>query len=162
PVMTSRDGTTPGGRTMTGGMPMLRICWRRTGTAVLALIVGCVSSPGKPMPLELAAKMNQHVDLAAGPQSPQRVDSATVNRPIAHISDNDPVDPPNPHYEVLVLSGGGMYGAFTAGVLAGWSETGTRPNFDCVTGVSTGALIATIAFLGPDYDATLARFAELD
>jgi hypothetical protein len=52
----------------------------------------------------------------------------------------------------LALSGGGMYGAYTVGVLAGWTAAGTRPCFDVVTGVSTGALIATYAFLGPEYD----------
>ncbi len=52
----------------------------------------------------------------------------------------------------LALSGGGANGAFGAGVLCGWSETGTRPQFQIVTGVSTGALIAPFAFLGPHYD----------
>ncbi len=52
----------------------------------------------------------------------------------------------------LALSGGGMYGAYSAGFLAGWSAKGDRPTFDVVTGVSTGALIACYAFLGPDYD----------
>lgn len=61
-------------------------------------------------------------------------------------------------FNVLVLSGGGAYGAYTAGVLAGWSETGTRPSFDVVTGISTGALVATLAFLGPERDADLKRF----
>src|SRR3954447_23559929 len=48
----------------------------------------------------------------------------------------------------LVLSTGGEHGAFGAGLLNGWSETGTRPNFSVITGVSTGALIAPFAFLG--------------
>ena len=56
---------------------------------------------------------------------------------------------------VLVLSGGGANGAYTAGVLNGWTASGTRPQFDVVTGISTGALIAPFAFLGSDYDATL-------
>ena len=56
---------------------------------------------------------------------------------------------------VLVLSGGGANGAYTAGVLNGWTASGTRPPFDVVTGVSTGALIAPFAFLGSDYDDTL-------
>lgn len=52
----------------------------------------------------------------------------------------------------LAVSGGGDDGAFGAGLLVGWTETGTRPEFKGVTGVSTGALIAPFAFLGPDYD----------
>jgi predicted acylesterase/phospholipase RssA len=58
---------------------------------------------------------------------------------------------------VLVLSGGGMNGAFPAGLLTGWSEAGTRPQFDVVTGISTGALIAPFAFLGTECDADLER-----
>jgi len=56
--------------------------------------------------------------------------------------------PPN----ILVMSAGGLDGAFGAGVLKGWSRAGSRPVFDVVTGVSTGALAATEAFLGPDHD----------
>ncbi|MEP6020700.1 MAG: patatin-like phospholipase family protein [Paracoccaceae bacterium] len=59
--------------------------------------------------------------------------------------------------QMLALSGGGEDGAFGAGALSGWSETGDRPDFDIVTGVSTGALIAPMAFLGTDGDATLQR-----
>jgi predicted acylesterase/phospholipase RssA len=57
---------------------------------------------------------------------------------------------------LLSISGGGQNGAFGAGFLKGWSETGRRPQFDIVGGVSTGALLATHAFLGtPADDATL-------
>ncbi|MDC7682642.1 patatin-like phospholipase family protein [Asticcacaulis sp. BYS171W] len=55
-------------------------------------------------------------------------------------------------FDVLALSGGGADGAFGAGVLLGWTKRGDRPQFRMVTGVSTGALIAPFAFLGPDYD----------
>ena len=65
--------------------------------------------------------------------------------------------PPARRYNILVLSGGGMFGAFAAGVLAGWTEAGDRPAFDVVTGVSTGALLATLAFLGPASDEELYR-----
>jgi predicted acylesterase/phospholipase RssA len=58
----------------------------------------------------------------------------------------------------LALSGGGADGAYGAGVLNGWSDAGTRPAFSIVSGVSTGALIAPFAFLGPNYDATLREF----
>src|SRR5688572_32969827 len=60
-----------------------------------------------------------------------------------------------PELNILVLSGGGADGAFGAGVLVGWSETGLRPRFDVVTGVSTGALMATLVFLGSEYDPVL-------
>ncbi len=52
----------------------------------------------------------------------------------------------------LALSGGGQYGAFSAGILTAWSKSGNRPVFDGVTGISTGAIIAPFAFLGSDYD----------
>lgn len=52
----------------------------------------------------------------------------------------------------LALSGGGGSGAYGAGLLKGWTESGARPEFTIVSGVSTGALIAPFAFLGPDYD----------
>jgi hypothetical protein len=45
-----------------------------------------------------------------------------------------------------------MYGAYCVGVLSGWTTTGTRPEFDVVTGISTGALIANYAFIGVSYD----------
>lgn len=53
---------------------------------------------------------------------------------------------------ILALSGGGANGAYGAGVLAGWTESGARPAFQVVTGVSTGALAAPFAFLGPEWD----------
>jgi len=56
-----------------------------------------------------------------------------------------------PH-NYLAISGGGSNGAFGAGLLVGWTATGTRPEFTMVTGISTGALTAPFAFLGPDYD----------
>jgi len=60
-----------------------------------------------------------------------------------------------PPTSYLAISGGGDNGAFTAGFLNGWTQAGTRPQFKLVTGVSTGALIAPFAFLGPAYDAKL-------
>jgi predicted acylesterase/phospholipase RssA len=57
--------------------------------------------------------------------------------------------------DVLAISGGADDGAFGAGVLCGWTARGDRPQFRLVTGISTGALIAPFAFLGPQYDAVL-------
>ena len=64
---------------------------------------------------------------------------------------------PGRPFVYLALSGGGGGGAYGAGVLNGWTRSGTRPQFTMVSGVSTGALIAPFAFLGSDYDATLTR-----
>jgi hypothetical protein len=55
--------------------------------------------------------------------------------------------------DMLIISGGGDWGAFGAGVLKGWGRVKgdlARPQFDAVTGVSTGAMIAPFAFLGDD------------
>ena len=52
----------------------------------------------------------------------------------------------------LSISGGGANGAFGAGLLKGWTESGTRPEMWIVTGISTGALIAPFAFIGSSYD----------
>jgi hypothetical protein len=60
-----------------------------------------------------------------------------------------------PQLELLAISGGGDKGAFGAGLLNGWTAAGSRPRFKAVTGVSTGALIAPFAFLGPEYDKVL-------
>lgn len=57
--------------------------------------------------------------------------------------------------DILCISGGGEDGAFGAGLLSGWSNKGDRPPFVIVTGVSTGALSAPMAFLGPPYDQKL-------
>ncbi len=57
--------------------------------------------------------------------------------------------------EILVVSGGGARGAFGAGVLTGWSQSGKRPDFDVVTGVSVGSLQAVFAFLGSAFDGEL-------
>lgn len=101
--------------------------------AVAVLATGCVASRHYP-----------------APELPDRAYTVPAGTPAPA--------PPRPARTALVLSGGGAYGAFTAGVLKGWSKAGTRPEFDVVTGVSTGALIAPLAFLGPEYDGELETF----
>ena len=64
---------------------------------------------------------------------------------------------PLPPADMLAISGGGDNGAFAAGLLCAWSEAGTRPTFKSVSGVSTGALIAPLAFLGSEYDGLLRK-----
>lgn len=93
---------------------------------VVVCAAGCVA--GRPYPAP---------DLPGNAQTMPTTGPATLTRPTR---------------KALVLSGGGAHGAFAVGFLNGWSEVGTRPEFDVVTGVSTGALIAPFAFLGPAYD----------
>ncbi|MFY8207898.1 MAG: patatin-like phospholipase family protein [Caulobacter sp.] len=78
-------------------------------------------------------------DPAAGLRFAQDVHSHTAGRKV----------------NVLAISGGGSNGAYGAGVLVGWTAAGNRPDFDIVTGVSTGALTAPFAYLGKDWDRRL-------
>lgn len=57
--------------------------------------------------------------------------------------------------DALAISGGGANGAFGAGILAGWAKSGQRPQFQAVSGISSGALTAPFAFLGPRWDGVL-------
>ncbi len=79
---------------------------------------------------------------------------------IAHLTAQTRTDPefnPGDAVHLLALSGGGQNGAFGAGLLTGWTAAGNRPEFRMVTGISTGALIAPFAFLGPEYDPTIRK-----
>jgi hypothetical protein len=85
------------------------------------------------------------------PTLPDLVDAYKKETPDNYTIDADG----QPIYDYLAVSGGGSAGAFGSGILNGWTKQGTRPKFKVVTGVSTGALIAPFAFLGPEYDAQL-------
>jgi hypothetical protein len=65
---------------------------------------------------------------------------------------------------ILVLSGGGKWGAYGAGLLQAWSNQSdpARPEFDVVTGVSTGALQATFAFIGSSADKDLVGSYDIE
>lgn len=115
--------------------------------------------------LMLACSLLVLTSCASRPKAPLFAAPALARMAIVSAADDDgtPLGDPPPvrqvgkRHDVLLLSGGGSLGAFGAGVLVGWSQTGTRPQFDVVTGISTGALMATLAFLGPSHDADLAR-----
>lgn len=89
----------------------------------------------------------------AGQFGLQQEFAAAVQRNIARRG--LPAGAPIPELDLLAISGGGEDGAFGAGLLVGWTELRTRPEFFLVTGVSTGALTAPFAFLGSDWDAAL-------
>ena len=81
----------------------------------------------------------------------------SFTREHAYLASRGHQGPPPPAV-FLAVSGGGDNGAFGAGLLNGWTAAGNRPEFKLVTGVSTGALIAPFAFLGPAYDDKLKKF----
>ena len=122
----------------------LRIC-RAWLCVASAFVVGCAAVRDFPAPN--LAPLERLVDSAS--TDDLRLPAAGPIAPVGHAT-GEPMN-------VLLLSGGGMNGAFTAGVLNGWSESGTRPRFDVVTGISTGALIAPFAFLGEECDSELER-----
>ena len=116
--------------------------------------VGCRSGPtDDPNPPPHWASPRTDLAPAAEPYPVLERDAATAlatasarQRPVT----NKPLN-------ALCLSGGGQYGAYGVGLLLGWTAKGDRPEFDVVTGISSGALIAPLAFLGPKYDPVLQR-----
>ncbi len=112
-----------------------------TGVVVAGfMVVGCISRPAETQQSRTLLPMEAvSVDATSAQVLPKRVDDDGI-------------------HTILALSAGGADGAYGAGVLKGWTESGTRPVFDVVTGVSTGALMAVLAFLGPQYDDQLERF----
>ena len=79
---------------------------------------------------------------------------ASQQKEIAYLASQGHTGP-LPPASYLAISGGGDNGAFGAGLLNGWTASGTRPTFKIVTGISTGALTAPFAFLGSGYDKQL-------
>lgn len=128
------------------------------GVSLLALAVGCIPlrPPHTPTRAGIDASNLRDPDaFATDPPAPMQklIETAELVRQA-----RKPADGTVPRKRsVLVLSGGGAYGAYCAGFLVGWTETGTRPEFDVVTGVSTGSLIAGMAFVGQDFDPELVR-----
>jgi predicted acylesterase/phospholipase RssA len=135
---------------------------RAVGGAVLAAAVvatqvtaGCASVETRPNRTmeELVAARN--ADFAARREQTREFMARLVKRAKSKVDASARASPgaAPPTLDVLVISGGGDWGAFGAGVLKGWGRVKgelARPEFDVVTGVSTGALIAPFAFLGDD------------
>ena len=129
---------------------------------LIAMLAGCGTLTRNPVPPKLTAE-------ATIPKMPEvrawagRVSPAMERDFAQSFEQESPEDFPRNangvvRYAHLALSGGGARGAFGAGFLNGWSTSGSRPVFKIVTGVSTGAVMAPFAFLGPPYDAALHEF----
>jgi hypothetical protein len=123
-----------------------------------AVLQGCATPPmrGIPLPQELStsATIPDIPDARRwGDERPSGLD-AWLSLPKKDLRARYAGVMNRPH-SYLVISGGGADGAYGAGLLCGWTDHGTRPEFQIVTGISTGALIAPFAFLGSDYDPLL-------
>ena len=118
-----------------------------------AALAGCVSITRAPAPPTMSARARP----AGLPSNIRRMafdlpqlegESDEVVRRLRGASSDGTLD-------ILALSGGGAGGAFGAGALVGLTGSAKRPQFEVVTGVSAGAVIAPFAFLGPSWDAKL-------
>jgi hypothetical protein len=135
-------------------MPVLSSAARLAPLLLVALAAGCFSPPKRnPIPADLieGATVSGIPDTRYwADEAPPFIDGFFARDP-ADLREQFPAAFGKPHH-YLAISGGGPRGAFGAGLLKGWAEEGSRPEFTMVTGISTGALIAPFAFLGPDYD----------
>ena len=138
---------------------------RRPGLRALAVaslvgLAGCAANPAAvDPPCPHYNRAAEVIDAAAPPGTYPPVDPAIAASLADRFADPPgpgapPAGPPRP-INVLALSGGGQYGAYLGGVLVGWSQRGDRPQFDVVTGISSGALLAAMAFGGAKYDQPL-------
>src|SRR3954451_5114925 len=127
-----------------GGM-MLRT--RIAGILIACVLAGCSASleDRKPVPESLVAvaALPGYSDIRfwgddADSISKSRLETRLAQLDVAAKTDKtiNPTD-----LKFLSVSGGGSTGAFGAGLLVGWTAAGSRPNFDVVTGISTGSLI---------------------
>src|SRR5262245_52749899 len=120
----------------------------RAAAAVLVFVVGgftlsgcrLVRVPERPIPLPPNVAPNDLIDADFPAESLDPLNPEDLALAAKQIRESRrPRTPPEKKYDILVLSGGGVYGAYSAGVLVGWSDAGGRPAFDVVTGISIGA-----------------------
>jgi predicted acylesterase/phospholipase RssA len=129
-------------------------------TVLLVLSAGCASvSVRNPVPLHLmpeASVPGMGPIRYWGDEMPKEaVEELKRKMPYMARLAESPRENGRPVVNFLAISSGGDDGAFAAGLLVGWTQSGRRPRFEIVTGVSAGALIAPLAFLGPAYDEQL-------
>jgi len=124
--------------------------------AVLALPAGCKTVEGRQeytVDDMLAASVAGLQDLRFFPMR-----GADVQLALGWIGEGaKPPEPAGRRFDVLALSSGGPDGAFGSGALKGLAAAGEREEYEVVTGVSTGALMAPLVFAGAPYDPLLER-----
>lgn len=105
--------------------------------------------PGRMLPLGVFA------DVRAVDGYPSPAFQASFDEAVAQFARTPAPADGRRDFDMLVLSSGGVNGAFGAGIVTAWTRRGDRPEFHVVTGVSVGALMAPFVFAGPEYDARL-------
>jgi len=138
---------------------VLRVAFLVAGT----ILIGCSPPAMRPdRTLQDLVAARQADDRARADQSQQFMQGLLARVETKVDAAAKSASATQPTIDILVISGGGDWGAFGAGVLKGWGRvTGefARPHFDVVTGVSTGALIAPFAFLGDE--ASIERIIQM-
>ncbi len=134
---------------------------RLVGLVLLAaaLLCACVSQPERTLPSEAtrdkpwgALTVDEGLEFEAATPNYDSILTERVKRQQQRSQGRIPL-------RILAISGGGIKGNYGAGVLVGWSESGRRPEFDVVTGVSVGSLMAPFVYLGSAYDRELGASA---
>lgn len=134
--------------------------WLDAGVALIVaiLVAGCAATlPRSVVPEELAdeAQLTGMPGVRIWGDASARSLEILVRAEAPRMVQSRKLEGTNLSLNFAAISGGADDGAFGAGLLVGWSEAGTRPNFDLVTGVSAGALIAPFVFLGKARDPQL-------
>jgi hypothetical protein len=117
--------------------------------ATASLIFGCTKTEERPPRTTTDLMASRRAEDAARALDLQKL----TDRFLERVATKAKQGRGRPTIDLLIISGGGDWGAFGAGVLKGWGRVKgelARPEFDIVTGVSTGALIAPFAFLGDE------------
>jgi hypothetical protein len=127
----------------------------RTLLLLVAALAGCAAQEREPSELKSLLQLRDESQHAVQEDMQLLMDRLLARAKAEHDDHAAGRRSRPPSMDILVISGGGDWGAFGAGFLKGWgrlppSHPLARPPFDAVTGVSTGALIAPFAFLGTD------------
>jgi hypothetical protein len=136
---------------------------RSVVSALVLLLTACASTSLEamrnpvPEPLVVQADVPGYSQIRFWGDDGAGLTQEAVETRLAQLAAAAKVDPSisSRNLNFLTVSGGGSNGAFGAGLLVGWTAAGKRPNFDVVTGISTGSLIAPFAFLGSAHDPDL-------
>ena len=117
--------------------------------SIVILFLGCASRPPAPPASHANALPWGAIDLDINSQ-----DGYSIRHSLGSIltqkADKYSNTEGNVPFNILTLTGGDSRGAFGTGLIAGWTKKGDIPNFDIVTGISTGAVMAPFVFLGKE------------